>query len=318
VIAMNKLRVLIVRNPAGSTTPVAEWLEANGHSARIIETQANDPYNMTGRSHTARITKTHRALYYALYEEIKNFKPTHIHVNASHHALAMSRLFAPLTPILFHYHGSELRNRCIFAGLPEYWEIPLAEKRIVSTPDLADYGECYDRIIPTMFTYRGGRKKGTALLMYAEFFPKDTRPYAKQVAKALGLELTIINRSSPDFIPIHYEEMPELYSKFEFYFDFKACHALSKSSLEAMNCGCRVLHDDFDYTDELTLDDLRGLSCVNTCEDYVDLYNSLPRPSILKAICRFPRLVGSTHKRIGLGVLIVLKTTIKKIRGYLR
>lgn len=285
------MNVLIIRNTAGVLTPVADWLVSQGHKAVIFENV--DPFGLSTYSPNVRF-KERRSIYDGLLRYIFESRPDVIHINSSHQFIPFVRLFTQRTPIVFMYHGSEARTRSK-AGRSHRLEVSWSKKILVSTPDIREFGEWYDRPIPSFFRYTGGRVKGSALMIYAEFFAeygKDQRELAREVCSNLGLDLTIRQRRNEN--PIPHSEMPKLYSQYEYFLDFKGhdsdkTFALSKSALEAMACGCKVLQDRDPYTVLLSEDYLQGEELL---QRYSDLYEGLRKESYAKVIPRFIRAAG--------------------------
>lgn len=325
----------MINNTAGALTPVVDWLNNEiGSEATIIQQSHNDIFALTSCSPYAIMTEG-REIYSATIREIIERQPSVIHINSTIGFIPLVRLFAPRTPLVYMYHGSEIRER-LKAGLGEMLDISLADKVIVSTQDLRRFGEWFDRPIPSHFVYRGGRKKGTALMMYAEFFgdyDRDKRDLARLVCEELGLDLTI--RESRNAQPIPNMEMPLLYSQYEYYLDFKGfdtrdTFAVSKSGLEAMLCGCKVLHDSSPLT---VLDPREHLSGRSLYEKYRLMYQGLKPASYptgikrcIEAVVRIimtARIGGYLAKtnrptvfglmRLGLYSLLFLKTLARKI-----
>jgi len=263
------MRVLYLWNTAGALTPVADWLVENGHQAKILMSSRYDVFGSTSMSRTARMVYSRGEYYKAMVSELLTYQPTHIHVNQSLQSLVLARLLHPRTPIVFQYHGVEVRYRDRV-----HHEMVLADKVIVSTPDLERYGEWYDRPVDKMFYYRGGRIKKTALMLYAPFFMKDLRKAAKEWCRERGIELRILDREKGEGVP--YRDMPEFLSKFEYYLDFKGygdTRAISRLAVEALACGCRVVSD----TDSNHVIETYRFA---RPEMYFDLYHSMRRPSV--------------------------------------
>lgn len=237
------VRILSVWDTAGVFVPIAKWLNEHGCEARILMRSEHDPHGQTRLSPYARMVDSYRDFIIAVIDEILTFRPTVIHVNYIYEELPLVRLIAPLTPIIYQYHGGDVRER-IARGLPPHEETQLADKIIVSTDDLQAYGEWYDRPIPDTFYYRGGRVPGTALMNYVSYVIIDQRPLAARLCSERGLKLTILDRDEGPTVP--YVGMPSFLSKFEYYLDFKG-HiertVLSKTALEALACGCKVIQD---------------------------------------------------------------------------
>ena len=266
---MTNLRVLFLWNTAGALSPVADWLIENGHAAKIIMNKQFDVFGLSSNSRASKMVQSSKEYWFEVTRQLIKYNPTHIHVNSSLPSLVLARLLRPATPIVFQYHGSRVRYR-----RSAHEETALADKVIVSTPDLSDFGEWFDRPVDKMFYYRGNRKAGTALMFYAEYFMKDLRNEAKEWCVERDLDLTLVEREKHEGIP--YLEMPTFLSQFEYFLDFKGYgdpKAISRSAIEAYACGCKIVSDT-DPSRDITDYELPKP------EIYVNLYNSLEKPPI--------------------------------------
>jgi hypothetical protein len=65
--------------------------------------------------------------------------------------------------------------------------------------------------------------------------------WPKNVAKNLGLKLCVVDRKAN---PIPYAKLPHFLNTFEYYIDRNWIHSLSKTALEALACGLKVVKWD--------------------------------------------------------------------------
>jgi len=273
---LKRIRVLFVGNTAGAMTPVADWLEGNGHKAIILELYHNDIYELTSNSPYARMSVSGNDFVESIRTAVRDLNPTHVHVNAYYSNLPVIRACAPFIPIVMHYHGTEVRFRKRIHPTVRLF----ADKVIVSTPELRRYGEWYGCPIPKEFHYRGGRQLGTAVMFFGKVLPMantdEKTKDAQEICMRLGLELTIINNQKGEIIPN--SKMPEFLSKFEYLFDFKGLtHSpiFSKVALEALSCGLKVIHDS-------DTNRIYTSYPMKTPRDYYDLYLTLKGPQVSK------------------------------------
>jgi hypothetical protein len=277
---------LILWNTAGAFTPVAKYLNSNGHEARIVMREDFDIYGHTNDSDCAIMVNSAKGFYAeGLKQILYKFRPDIIHCSSSMKMMVIARAIAPRTPIILSSHGSDIR----FA--PKRHDVAeLADFVHVTTPDLQQYGIWIDRVVDDYFYYRGGRTLNTALMYYSPHYYIDTREAALEWCAERGITLTIIDRSDPDFEPIPNKEMPAIYSAHEYYLDWKGqkdkIDALSRSALEALACGCNVVHDS-DKEKIITQKDYR----LTTAKDYVELYESLQKASRWKGLKRYLRVL---------------------------
>ncbi len=283
----DKLRVLILWNTGGSLAEVCDWLNKNGHESVIIMRAGYDKYGHTSRVSGSVMVDSARDFYKECRKYLKEWNPTHIHVSTVIRALVLARQYQKRTPIVFEYHGGEIRSR-----KKPHPEVSLADIIAVSTNDMLRYGDIWlDRPIPTWFEYKGGRVPGTAVMTYHPNYHKDQREMAKKWCKERGLELTIVDRSIDP--PIPYKEMPEFLSKYEYFLEFKGFPgiSLSKNAIEAIACGCKVVADA--KPNEI-IEDYKIVTPV----DYYDLYKSMHKPKFtlrraLRLLISYPKwLIG--------------------------
>ncbi len=283
----DKLRVLILWNTGGSLAEVCDWLNKNGHESIIIMRSGYDKYGHTSRVSGSVMVDSAKDFYKACRKYLKEWNPTHIHVSTVIRALVLARQYQKRTPIVFEYHGGEIRSR-----KKPHPEVSLADIIAVSTHDLLKYGDIWlDRPIPIWFEYKGGRVPGTAVMTYHPNYHKDQREMAKKWCKERSLELTIIDRSVDP--PIPYKEMPEFLSRYEYYLEFKGFPlvSLSKNAIEAIACGCKVVAD-------AKPNEIIGDYKIVTSVDYYNLYRSMRKPKFtlrraLRLLISYPKwLVG--------------------------
>ena len=275
------MRVLYLWNTAGVFTPVAEHIMDNGGDAKIVARYDFDIYRHTQDSRAAHMVNTTRDFYLASLRLIRSFKPDIIHISGSVRMLVLARTLAWRTPIVFTYHGSDVRNP---TGKPHRETTQLADYITVTTPDLAQYGHHIERPVDPLFYDRGGRREKTALMFYKTHFYADKRNMAVHWANDRAILLTVLGEEHPDF-PIPYHQMPDLLSRYEYFLDWKdqkgELQALSKTAIEALACGCKVVHDS-DVNRAILPEEWEDCGV----QPYIDLYGSLERASWRKALRR--------------------------------
>ena len=277
------MKVLITWNTAGAFSEIARWLNENGHEARIVMRKEFDIFGHTADSGCGIMVGSAKDFYVEGVKQILKWRPDVIHSSSSLKMLVLARTVAPRTPIILSYHGSDVR----YSPTGKAHAVSrLADFVHVTTPDLQQYGVWIDRVVNNYFRYKGGREPDTAVMYYSPHFYEDSRTLAAEWCAQRGIVLTIIDRSKLDFVPIPNRDMPLLYSKYEYYLDWKGqkgeIEALSSCALEALACGCKVVHDsDVD----LVIEPSTYKSA--TLADYVALYDSMKKASYWKAFKRY-------------------------------
>lgn len=174
-----------------------------------------------------------------------------IHIHSLDKMVKFSKIIFPRKKVVLHYHGTDIRGK--WDEKRKYWK--LADMIIVSTPDIlegAPEGTIYlsnpvdtdlFKPIPSL------RKKNTALfVLIRKPSSEGNLEWAEKTAKDMDLELTILDR---DNAPVPYEELPEYLNKFEYFIDRKKILSLSKTALEALACGLKVIRWDDKVVDSL-------------------------------------------------------------------
>jgi len=282
------MRLLVIANTAGIMTPVAKYMNENGHEVRIVQRRAFDEFGLTQESGCGILVDTPSELYKEVRSLVDEFRPDVIHVNSIIRGLVVARYYAPSIPIVFTYCGTDVRGR-----KKPHPEISLADLVTVASPDLQQYGLWMDRAIDPMFHYRQNRVEDTALGIYADYWLKDTRPLMQEWCDTRGVQLTLIDRTESDYRPISHHHMPTILSSFEYFLDFKGhekeLYALSRTAIEAIACGCKVIHDS-DLDREIT-----EYAFVHPVS-YLDMYRGLMPPSRGKRLQRYGRFMLTVFK----------------------
>jgi hypothetical protein len=148
-------------------------------------------------------------------------------------------------PVVLLYVGTDIRRR--WEERSQYWQ--KADLCLVSTSSLLDGAPNGVAWLPnpvdTDFFYpRAAERK----LGHAFHISYGADSLAQQYAAENGLKLTIHNRQTH---PIPYTEIGEVLSSYEYYIDVKTLPkweylgpGLSKTGLEALACGCKVIRWD--------------------------------------------------------------------------
>lgn len=285
------MKVLYVWDTAGVFSPVASWLnKANGHEAKILMNEKCDPFGQTSQLDCAIMVKSAKAFYKRLIRELLFFRPDVVHVSDGIKLFLIARLFAPRAKIVMTYHGSVRRMK---SG-KRHPEVNMAEKVTVATPDLCEFGEWMDRPIWDYFYDRGGRVKDTAVMFYTDYFFIDWREEAKMWTEANDIDLTIVDRTKGDFI--FHKDLPEFFSKFEFFLDYKGflinsngSITVSVAAMEAKMCGCKIIHDS-------TLGEVKENITIISPKDYYDMYVGLKKPSWVSLPFRILKIIKGLFK----------------------
>lgn len=165
----------------------------------------------------------------------------------------MIKTLFPWKKIIIHYHGTDIRGG--WNDMRKYWEP--ADSILVSTLDLLEGAPEKAIYLPnTVDTdifkpILGLMKPNTALFFFIQRTDIQEKSalcssienleWAENISKDMDLELTILDRDNA-YVP--YPELPEYLNQFEYFIDRKQYSSLSKTALEALACGLKVIRWD--------------------------------------------------------------------------
>lgn len=173
----------------------------------------------------------------------KHFDILHIH------SVALQVFFVPFKPKILEFHGDDIR---LSPSLKKfrfktflYRIIAFFCKDVyISTPDLVKEikkANLLPNPVDTEHFVSSNPKNlnGKALYIH-NWYEGDVR--AKWLSKSHGWQLTILDRANKQHI--NYEGMPSFLSQFSIFIDRHAIHSLSKTALESLAMGLKVVRWD--------------------------------------------------------------------------
>jgi len=233
------MRVLHVWNTAGVASVIAKYqAKVLGWDTWVVTRSEFDRFGLTVYGEAMRCG----ARMFSLRVLLKARGYDVIHIHSCDKILPLLKRLYPRKPLVLHYHGSEVRGK--WSAKREYCR--LADVVLVSTPDLLDgapEGVIYlpnpvdTEIFKPMPTLR---RSLTAVYLIKHQKGEDPG-WAKRVASKLGLRLTVRDRMKD---PIPYPKLPRFLNSFEYYIDRNYVPSLSKTALEALACGLKVIRWD--------------------------------------------------------------------------
>lgn len=192
----------------------------------------------------------------------ENYDIIHIHTHVPWCATLKTNF--PEKPIVFEYHGTDLRD-----NIGNQYRLEMekyADKIICSTQDLPYFHEdgpgtmlWVPNPVDTDHFQRIDTKKAYHKYLTICRNERELKKITDMLYKAgMAYHFDYIDRSQFLFT---YAEMPRLFSMYEYYFDIKfggfeklfddPLQILSKSAMEAICCGLVVYTNDFDNSDKL-------------------------------------------------------------------
>jgi len=242
------LKILHIWDTAGVASVLSKYLRKSYDvKSMVVNIKRLDPYGLTafygGRYYEATACTTIRFLMKGLTYDI-------IHVHSAYRFVKYFKRLYPNKRVVMHFHGEDVR----LAGWKNLKEIlKKANLVLVSTQDMLDGAPSNVFWLPNPIDMEhfkpmpSLRNIGTAV-----FFVKHQRgevvDWSKNIAKQFNLKLHLHDRKVN---PVPYRQLPSFLNKFEYYIDQNWIPSLSKTALEALACGCKVIRWDGKVVTEL-------------------------------------------------------------------
>lgn len=275
----SKLRILHVWDQAGVSCLLARSQRKLGHKADVIMREelsagilefygfSNDLFPIEERiNHNTGFRKFYDSLpnifqwigrkikrklrSFLFYLKVAKLAKTYdiLHI----HSVWTTVFFTLSKPKIIEWHGDDCRSSPSFQPHWKKWLVKLFiavyghfNKFYVSTPDLLADVKNSEHIPNPVDLQHWTRKKqpepNTAL--YTHNWYEDGE-HAKALAKKLNLKLTILDRRYPQSEWIPHGDLPAYMSQFEYFIDRKNIPSFSKTALEALALGMKVIQWD--------------------------------------------------------------------------
>jgi len=224
------------RDIAGVPSLLTDGLRNRGIEADLLLREQH-PCRFSNHYKPLNVSATSFLLYVLICS--KNYDIVHLHglpfkrrFNIDVVALKVSR-----RKLIVHLHG-EIRR--YHRKLSTKVALQISDKVLVSTPDLLRYWPSAtwlpNPIDPIFKPMKRWHTKGKALYFWSPYdIEKSSNTMVKNLSQRMGLELTILNRKIP------YRDMPKILNNYEYFFGRFNIPSLSKTALEALACGCKVI-----------------------------------------------------------------------------
>ncbi len=270
--------MLHIWDQAGVAFILAKFQQINGNESRVIRVKNKDKYGIDEFYKEYGLFVAPKELVNRSIEEAKSADIIHIH-SLPEMVINIRNIYKESKIIILHYHGTDIRGfsgdnlRNILRPKNIVRKIRnrrlhikaqrLADRVIVSTPDLIGLvkGSIFlPNPIDTSHFNKKLIKEGSSdvykgILVNSEVTNVNLAiNYCKN--KNINLDIDIHDRTKD---PISYRDIPNFLEKYDVYIDLrfvnnKLLRNLSKTALEALACGLRVLNYDLEYLDDLPLE----------------------------------------------------------------
>lgn len=241
------MKILHVYNTAGVGSILAKFMDRLfGTKSDVIVPKIADPYGFTtyGKVYDEGLLK------FKIRSVLKTINYDIIHCHSVEGIAKWIKTVFPKKKVIMHFHGSDIRNK--WNQKKKYWI--RADKIFVSTEDLLNGSPKETVWIPNpvdtdIFFSVVSKRSRNAL-----HFKHDADDEAFILAITHNLNLIKMHDRVRE--PVAYQEMPKIFNEFGYYIDVKKkfgklLRSLSKTGLEALACGCKVVQWDSKIIHEL-------------------------------------------------------------------
>lgn len=228
------MKILHVWNTAGVASTIAKFMDRiYGTRSTILYRRVFDKFGHTVYGELLDCG----AKEFVFRTLLRSLRYDIIHIHSLDNLVLLFKMFNAGKPIVLHYHGSDIRGRWMFRR--RYWRF--ANVVLVSTQDLLIGAPEHVIYLPNpvdtdiFHPNQGITRKPRSALAFRYYIDEAK---VKYYAEKYGLELTILERNYP------YLHMPKLLGSYEYYIDKTEIPSLSKTALEALACGTKVIRWD--------------------------------------------------------------------------
>lgn len=230
------MRILHVWNQAGVASILAKYQIKLGHHAEVIKREGFDKCGINKFYGTTIFKGGRIGFYRYCAKRAREFDIVHVHSMVKATVLIDK-------PMIMHFHGSELRLAGFWGKLENWLAKCLSKKTLVATPDLLDLqpdAEWLPTPIDTELFHPKQNKNNNHALFIQNWY--EGKEEAEKTAKSHRWKLTVLNPKIDSFVP--YKDMPNYLSQFEYFINCFSITALSKTALEALALGLKVVKWD--------------------------------------------------------------------------
>jgi glycosyltransferase involved in cell wall biosynthesis len=243
------MRILHIWDQAGVACILAREHRRRGHEVRILKRAGYDPFKISQFYREPLLDMDGKAFLKLAVREAGNYDLIHVH--SLYKVVPDLRKKHRDTKVVLHYHGSEIRGR---QGDPLKEEAESKSDAILgSTTDLKDHVSSDITHLPNPVDTEHFRSDGNNVGNGA-FTIRTTRGDSQWVLDYLrrngvDLQVDIVDRENN---PIPYSQVPTFLKQYGVYVDIKYIDrtllaAPSKTGLESLSCGLRVLNHELKY-----------------------------------------------------------------------
>ncbi len=260
------MRILHVNNIAGVSSLLVKGLRKKGVDADLIMRRPH-PFRFP---HETVLESSAPEFLFRMLKLGRSYDIVHTHALSyrTFFNIDIFGLKALKEKVVAHLHGTEIRKS--HKTMSTKAALQLCDLVVVGTPDLLSY--CPEAIWlptpidPALKPSQNHGRHGKALY-FKKWYEPEKEETVRMRSEEMGMELTIREK------PISHSKMPDFLSQFEVYFDRFTIPSLSKTALEALACGCKVIGWNGPVTNSNEI--LRIHNIQSVTEKLIKLYEGL-------------------------------------------
>lgn len=236
------MKILHIWNTAGVASIIAKYMDRLFYTeSLVVHRRAFDSYGFTTYGELWNCG----AKLFALRCLLLARKFDIVHVHSFDKLVPYLKLLYPTKPIVLHYHGNDIRGKWLQKR--KYWS--KADTILYSTSDLLDDKTPKNAVripnpvdIDLFHPFSENKRRHSSALAFNYHLDRN-KAYA--YAQRYGLLIDFLERNIP------YRDMPSKLNEYEYYIDQTEIPSLSKTALEALSCGLKVIRWDGKIVEKL-------------------------------------------------------------------
>jgi len=228
------MRVLHINDVAGVPSLLVQGSRERGIESDLI-VRIKHPFNYPNETI---LSASPPAFLFRVLKLCRNYDIVHVH-GLSYRLVFNVNIFvlkASGAKLVLHLHGTGIRES--HSKLSTKAALKISSQILVGTPDLLSYCPMATWLptpIDPIFKALDNPQRYGKALYFRKWYERGIERLVRLECDRMGLKLTIPHK------PIPHREMPIFLNEFEVFFDRFSIPSLSKTGLEALACGCKVI-----------------------------------------------------------------------------
>jgi hypothetical protein len=269
------MKILHIWDQAGVACILAKHHRRLGNEVHIMKRAGYDPFGIFEFYGETLLDADGKSFLNAALKKAEEYDVVHVH-SLFKIVPELKRKYGRKKLVL-HYHGSEARKQTKEQIQKQAEE--MCDVVIGSTRDLEQFTNSKMIYVPNPidtehFSHSGSHHSRDGKAFTFKTTGSDIAWVMRHLAEnGIGVSVDVLDRQAS---PIPYSDMPGVISRYDVYVDMKyiqntLLQALSKTALECLACGLRVLDHKLDYVEMLPSEHQPG----KVAQDILQIYDKL-------------------------------------------